>query len=313
VAAGGGARERGGGSAGGGRAARGSRDKGGGDPVRDAQAVLGGLCDATAAALATYRRLAATVPVEPPRALRAGDPEVPGPTEEWQIGDRIESIDWFATLTRSGLAIPGYTVQRRTWLASDPVPGDRVVPWIELYVDSSGSMPDPVRQLNHSILAGFILVDAATNAGGRVRVVQYSHTFEAMPDFVQSPRPAYGALLSYVGGGTVFPWGELRQSARRWRRAARVVRVIISDADFSYNYRQPGDVAARDEGIAEAVAHGQVVALLDGGEPTALDAVRAQGVEVVPVAGWDSLPAMARALAVALFPNGEPGRDGAGG
>lgn len=278
----------------------------GGDPVRDAQAVLGGLCDATAVALATYRRLAAQAPVEPPRGMRPGTPEVPGPPVEWQIGDRIESIDWFATLTRSGVAIPGYTVQRRTWLPADPTPGDQVVPWVELYVDSSGSMPDPVRQLNHSILAGFILTDAAVAAGGRVRVIVYSHHFEAMPDFVQSPRPAWGALLSYVGGGTVFPWRELHRSAQRWRRAARVVRVIISDADFSYNFRAPEDLAARDEGLATAVQHGQVVALLDGGDPATLDAVRARGVEVVPVSGWSSLPILARGLAAALFPEGEP-------
>ncbi|MCB9529231.1 MAG: hypothetical protein H6701_12760 [Myxococcales bacterium] len=240
------------------------------------------------------------------RALRPGLPEVPGPPAEWQIGDRIESIDWFSTLTRGGPPIPGYTLQRRTWLASDPVPGDQVVPWIELYVDSSGSMPDPVRQLNHSILAGFILVDAATGASGRVRVVQYSHTYKAMPDFVQSPRPAYGALLSYVGGGTVFPWDELRRSVRRWRRVARVVRVIISDTDFSWNYQSPSDAAARDEGIDEAVRHGQLIALLDGGLPEVLDALRARGVQVVPVAGWDALPAIARALAGALFPAGEP-------
>lgn len=280
--------------------------QGGGDPVRDAQAVLAGLCDATAVALATYRRLAAAAPVDPPRGMRPGTPEVPGPPVEWQIGDRFESIDWFATLTRGGVAIPGYTLQRRTWLAADPTPGDQVVPWIELYVDSSGSMPDPVRQLNHSILAGFVLVDAAVAAGGRVRVIVYSHHFEAMPDFVQSPRPAWGALLSYVGGGTVFPWRELARSAKRWRRTARVVRVVISDADFCFNFRAPEDPTARDDGLAEAVEHGQVIALLDGGDAATLDAVRARGVTVVPVAGWGSLPALARGLAAALYPTGEP-------
>ncbi len=281
----------------------------GGDPVRDAQAVLSGLCAPVDAALATYRRLAASAPVEPPPSLRPGDPEVPGPTAEWQIGDRVENIDWFATLTRGGPPIPGYTLRRRTWLPADPTAGAKVVPWIELYVDSSGSMPDPVTRLNHSILAGFILVDAAIGAGGRVRVVQYSHTYEAMPAFVASARPAYAALLSYVGGGTVFPWGELQASVERHRRTARVVRVVISDADFSYNYRRPGRAgeAGRDAAIDGALQHGQLVTLLDGGEPGALDELRRRGVEVVPVAGWHALPAIARALAAALFPDGEPG------
>lgn len=281
----------------------------GGDPVRDAQAVLSGLCAPVDVALATYRRLAASASVEPPPSLRPGEPEVPGPAAEWQIGDRVESIDWFATLTRGGPPIPGYTVRKRTWLPADPTAGDRVVPWIELYVDSSGSMPDPVARLNYSILAGFILVDAATGAGGRVRVVQYSHTCEAMPAFVASPRPAYAALLSYIGGGTVFPWGELRESAERHRRAARVVRVVISDADFSYNYRRPGRAkeAGRDAAIDGALRSGQLVTLLDGGEPGALAELRERGVEVVPVKGWDALPTIARALAEALFPDGAAG------
>ncbi len=272
-----------------------------GDPIRDAQAVMQGLCDRTAVALATYRRLASKAPLSVPPALRPGDPEVPGPTAEWHVGDRLESIDWFASLTRGGPPVPGYTLHKRTWLPAEPVAGDRQVPWIELYVDMSGSMPDPVARLNHSIVAGFILVDAATEAGGRVRVVQYSHRFEAMDDFVQSPRPARAALLAYVGGGTEFPWGELLQSARRWRRAARVVRVVITDADFCHNWRRPGDVAVRDEAVALCRESGGFIALIDGGDPASQKQMRASGLQVVEVAGWQTLPTVARELAAALF------------
>lgn len=285
--------------------AAGTPGVGQGDPVRDAQAVMRGLCDETAVALATYRRLAARSPIEAPPSLEPGEPEVPGPTAEWHVGDRLESIDWFASLTRGGPPIPGYTLHKRTWLPADPRAGDRAVPWIEIYVDMSGSMPDPVQSLNHSIVAGFILVDAATDADGRVRVVQYSHRFEAMPDFVQSPRPARAALLAYVGGGTTFPWAELLRSARRWRRAARVVRVVLTDRDFCHNWRRPGDVTTRDAAVEQATAHGQLVALIDHGEAAAHRQMRAAGVQVVEVEGWQTLPAIARALARSLFPAGD--------
>lgn len=272
-----------------------------GDPVRDAQAVMRGLCDETAVALATYRRLASRAPIDVPSSLEPGEPEVPGPTAEWNIGDRLESIDWFASLTRGGPPVPGYTLHKRTWLPADPRPGDRAVPWIELYVDMSGSMPDPVRRLNHSIVAGFILVDAATEAGGRVRVVQYSHRFEAMDDFVASPRPARAALLAYVGGGTRFPWEELLRSARAHRRTAKVVRVVITDRDFCHNWRRPGDPAVRDEALDLCRESGGFVALIDNGEAAAHAQMRAAGVQVVEVEGWQTLPTIARALARALF------------
>ncbi|MCB9553241.1 MAG: hypothetical protein H6705_15450 [Myxococcales bacterium] len=229
--------------------------------------------------------------------MRPGTPEVPGPPAEWQIGDRIESIDWFATLTRGGAADPRLHPAAAHLARGRSGPGDQVVPWIELYVDSPGSMPDPVRQLNHSILAGFILVDAATAAGGRVRVVVYSHHFKKRcPTSCRARGRPGGALVLYVGGGTVFPWGELHRSARRWRRAARVVRVIISDADFSYNYQPPEDPPPATKGSPRrAVRHGQVVALSTAAiRRRSTPSARAR-VQVVPVAGWDALPAIARA------------------
>lgn len=281
--------------------AAGTPGVGQGDPVRDAQAVMRGLCDEAAVAMAMYRRLASRAPLEVPPALEPGEPEVPGPSAEWHVGDRLESIDWFASLTRGGPPVPGYTLLKRTWLPAEPRPGDRAVPWIELYVDMSGSMPDPVQRLNHSIVAGFILVDAATDAGGRVRVVQYSHRFEAMDDFVQSPRLARAALLAYVGGGTVFPWGELLRSARRWRRTARVVRLVITDRDFCHNWRRPGDVAERDAAVELCRESGGLIALIDRGEPKAHREMRAAGLRVVEVEGWQTLPTVARDLARALF------------
>lgn len=273
-----------------------------GDPVRDAQAVLAGLCDQTAVALATYRRLADKTPLEVPPSHEPGLPEVPGLPVEWHLGDRVSSIDWFTTLTRSGVAIPGVTIQKRTWMPAEAVPGHREVPWVELYVDSSGSMPDPVKALNHAILAGFILVDAATRAGGRVRVVQYSHRFEAMPDFVASPRLARAALLGYVGGGTRYPWEELHRSVGKWGRRAHIARVVISDSDFCYNVRRPPDEAVRDAALDGACRTGRLIALLDGGDAQTLRELGQRGVEVVPTRGMDQIPALARALAEALFP-----------
>ncbi len=282
-----------------------------GDPVRTLQDMLRGLCPPVDAALEAYRRLARKAAVDVPRSQLPGEADLPGPTEPWSLGDRVEDIDWMATLTRSGLPIPGLNLERRSFLPESPRPGDKLAPWIELYVDCSGSMPDPVQHFNYSILAGFILVDAALGAGGRVRVISYSSEARAMPAFVMSPRMAHLGLLTYVGGGTRFPFDVVQESHTRWRRSAAIHRVVISDADFFYNYRGndvPGDgltPAALVPWVFENTtrAPDSLVLLLQvPPEAPELNALRQTGARVVPVAAWADLPTVARELARALYP-----------
>jgi hypothetical protein len=286
----------------------------GGDPVRDLQDVLRGLCEPVEVARATYARLARRAEVTVPRGQRAGEAETPGPTAAWQLGDRLEEIDWLATLSRHAVAVPGFNLERRTWLPEGPRPGERLSPWIELYVDCSGSMPDPVRAFNAGILAGFVLVEAALRAGGRCRVITYSHLHRAMPTFVASERLAHAGLLTYIGGGTRFPWDLLWESARKYRSVAAVTRVVLSDADFLANYEQPDVVAPGftppqlvAAALTEATRAPDALILLlaaedDGPEVAGL---RAAGARVVSVQGWSDLPAVARNLVKVLFPDAE--------
>ena len=183
-------------------------------------------------------------------------------------------------------------------------------------MDCSGSMPDPVQHFNFAILAGFILADAALQNGGRVRVVSYSHTHRAMPDFVTSERHAHAGLLTYVGGGTRFPWDVVYTSHGRWRRAAAIHRVVISDSDFLSNFLysdvvMPGFTSPELVTAALAVATqtpNSLVLLLQV-PPTApeVSRLRDAGARVVTVGGWSDLPAVARDLVKILFPVADSG------
>lgn len=285
-----------------------------GDPVRTAQDVMKGLCEPVEVALNTYRRLARQARVDVPRSRVPGSSDTLGPTEPWDFGDRLDEIDWQTTLSRSGQPIPGLNLEKRTWLQEEPSPGDQVTPWIELYVDCSGSMPDPVQHFNYAILAGFILADAALQAGGRVRVISYSHEHREMPDFVTSERMAHGGLLTYVGGGTRFPWDVLHRSHQRWRRVAAVHRVVISDGDFLYNFTSPDVVAdglsspqlVKAALAATTRAPGSLILLLQvPAEAAELKALRAAGARVLTVGGWTDLPGVARDLVKVLWPPAE--------
>jgi hypothetical protein len=290
-----------------------------GDPIRTLQDVMKGLCEPAEVALTAYRRMARRVTLDVPRSRVPGESDTPGPTEPWLFGDRVDEIDWLSTLVRSGRPVPGLNLEKRTWLVDEPRAGTRVSPWIELYVDCSGSMPDPVQHFNFAILAGFILANAALENGGRVRVISYSHEHRAMPDFVTSERHAHAGLLTYVGGGTRFPWDVVYTSHERWRRAAAIHRVVISDSDFLSNFRfsdvvLPGfaspDLVTAALAVATRAPHSLVLLLQVHPEAPELKSLRSAGAHVVTVGGWADLPAVARDLVKILFPAADSGSTG---
>lgn len=274
----------------------------GGDPLERANLELSGLAPPSAIALATYRREADRARIDIPASLDPGEPFVPGPHTGWELGDDLDTVDWIGSLTRSGAKpIPSVTTVARTYLPDDPRPGDRELPWVEIYVDSSGSMPNPVSSYSHQIEAGFILVRAATRAGGRVRIIQYSSMgqLKVMPSFVRSAHPAELALLEYIGGGTDFPWDVVAESIKKHRRIARVRRIVISDGDFLINYANPtppGDARAI---VSEAAAAGGFTGLLN--IHSGHEQVAAAGMDVVIVRDWTTVGEAARALADTLF------------
>jgi hypothetical protein len=290
---------------------------GGGFPGSATLESLEGLAPPSEAILAWYRNTSRRVAYELPASQRADDDVVVGPTELWESGDDIAEIDWRATLSQGGVAIPGVTTRRRTWLEDDPGRGETIEPWVELYIDSSGSMPDPKKSLNPQVLAAFALVRSAVEAGGRARVVQYSGpgNVKEMAAFSASAEPAYRALLEYIGGGTEFPLDVLEASVRRHRRRARVFRIVFSDADFLVNIFGTTPKAAEGQRarlatLARAAEGGdRLVAMLACAVQTdALERLRESGVEVIEVPDRRKLFEAAEALGRRLFPGAEAAR-----
>lgn len=272
------------------------------DPLHDALSRLGDLATPDVVALSLYRSSADKADLVIPASTEPGEPFVPGPHTSWDLGDDLDAVDWIGTIARTGQRpIPGVTTVARTFLPDDPRPGDREAPWVEIYVDSSGSMPNPVSTFSHQIEAGFVLVRAATRAGGRVRVLQYSAEGQrkVMKDFTRSSLPAEQALLQYIGGGTDFPWDELVDSCERFARVAKVRRVVISDSDFLANFAHPTPALDAKAAVERATALGGITGILaiGGGE----EGLRAAGMEVLKIADWSQARDAARALSDALF------------
>ncbi|CAM3055456.1 vWA domain-containing protein [Janthinobacterium lividum] len=162
-------------------------------------------------------------------APESQEPQMEG-LEAWEIGDPLEDIDWLQSVMQSPRPVPGVTTVRRVYgrepaRATDAVPVD-----LDMYVDSSGSMPNPQAHTSFLTLAGAVIALSALRAGAKVQVTLWSGKNEVMqtPGFVRDEDMILGVLTEFFGGGTCFPIHRLRQTyAARRERSAHI--LMISD------------------------------------------------------------------------------------
>ena len=162
-------------------------------------------------------------------APESQEPQMEG-LEAWEIGDPLEDIDWLQSVMQSPRPVPGVTTVRRVYgrepaRAIDAVPVD-----LDMYVDSSGSMPNPQAHTSFLTLAGAVIALSALRAGAKVQVTLWSGKNEVMqtPGFVRDEDMILGVLTEFFGGGTCFPIHRLRQTyAAKRERPAHI--LMISD------------------------------------------------------------------------------------
>ncbi len=162
-------------------------------------------------------------------APESQEPQMEG-LEAWEIGDPLEDIDWLQSVMQSPRPVPGLTTVRRIYgrepaRAIDAVPVD-----LDMYVDSSGSMPNPQVRTSFLTLAGAVIALSALRAGAKVQVTLWSGKNEVMqtPGFVRDEDLILGVLTEFFGGGTCFPLHCLRKTyAGKRERPAHI--LMISD------------------------------------------------------------------------------------
>jgi hypothetical protein len=183
-----------------------------------------------------YRRLVDRYIIKPPPATVAPEPSLPTVTEEWEWGESPRAIDWTATLLARGPLGPAQPL-RRDLEPEEPSPGAEAFPAVEIYLDTSGSMPNPAQALNAMTLAAQVLSASALRKQGIVRGIVYSSGKPRVSEWMYDEEIARLFLLQYAGGGTDYPFSVLTASARD---RSDVIRVIISDSDFLWNVQRDG-------------------------------------------------------------------------
>jgi hypothetical protein len=126
---------------------------------------------------------------------------------QWDIGEPVEAVDWLATTLRSPVVVPGVTTVQRLTGTVEGDQRDRQPVDLDIYVDSSGSIPNPARYESFLALAGAILALSALRVGARVQATLWSGTrqFTTTNGFVRDEREVLSILTGYFGGATAFP------------------------------------------------------------------------------------------------------------
>jgi Mg-chelatase subunit ChlD len=249
-----------------------------------------------------YRRLVDAHLFDIPATQPLPDPLLPTTTEDWQPGDDLRAIDWTASVLARG-AFAGVAPLRRELEPDTPRAHAAELPAVEVYLDTSGSMPNPAQAENAMTLAALVLATAAIRRRGSVRAIVYSAGKPLVSPWMYDEELARRFLLQYAGGGTEYPFATLAAHARE---RDEVLRVVVSDGDFLHNARGQGALDV----LADALPRSQAfVALLHVSPPQQEQAHKL----FAPLAGdprfrlafvddLGQFAAMARRLADALLP-----------
>jgi hypothetical protein len=185
-------------------------------------------------AVAYYREKAAAHLIRFParKQPRASDP-MPEGLEPWQMGESFDSIDWMQSILQSPRIIPGMTTVQRVWGHSEGRERSTVPMDLDVYIDSSGSMPNPQQLLSFPTLAGAILCMSALRAGASVKVTVWSGKQQetSTPGFLRDQQQVLRTLITFYGGGTQFPLPVLRETYLGSRPRTKPTHILVISDD----------------------------------------------------------------------------------
>ncbi len=129
---------------------------------------------------------------------------------KWQPSLGAERLDVPYSLQAGGRLIPGVNTYAWNTRRRETKGLEEVVPNLDLYLDSSGSMLNPVHEISLPVLAGFVVAKKAHRKGVQIRATNFSGKNQyktAGPS--RNLREIFEVLVTHYNGGTVFPTNTL--------------------------------------------------------------------------------------------------------
>lgn len=169
----------------------------------------------------------------PSRVIPESTEPLPEGLEPWDIGSPLEAADWTESVMLSPHIVPGMTTVQRVWGTTGGSLPEKQPLDLDLYVDCSGSMPNPQMSVSYLTLAGAIIALSALRAGARVQATLWSgaRQFETTDGFVTDEHKILGSLTGYLGGGTAFPIHILRDTFQDRKPTDRPVHILVISDD----------------------------------------------------------------------------------
>lgn len=254
------------------------------------------------------RALPHLVPFPRQPAPRSTEPLAEG-LAPWEPGDPLAELDLFSSVTFSPRPIPGVTTVQRVYGETPGTEPARVPVDLDIYVDCSGSMPDPRTQLSYLTLAATILTLSALRAGAAVQATLWSSAglYETTRGFLRDEKRLLKVVTGFVSGGTSFPVHLLRDTyLKRPKEAPPSHVVVISDDGvdtmlLDHAGEDPSEKLCR-EALARARGGGTLVLNLPHHQVWApAERLQAIGFRIHTVQDWADLVAFARAFARAAW------------
>ena len=168
---------------------------------------------------------------------KAPAPENPDPLleglDDWGLGDPFDEIDYMQSLIQSPSIIPGLTTVKRVYGNQPGTRQGAVAVDLDIFIDSSGSMPNPQVNTSWLTLAGAIIALSALRAGARVQATLWSgkHQVTQTQGFVRDERQILSVLTDYFGGGTCFPIHCLRDTYSGPKPRERGAHILMISDD----------------------------------------------------------------------------------
>lgn len=200
------------------------------DALKEFRSILAGFGegDIVKASVVFYENLAKKYNVKFATQPYGRSRSSPFSLQKWSPSDSLEDLDVQQTLVTSGIVLPGVTTQKWQSRTTSVKGGEQeCVPTLDILIDSSGSMPNPVETISLPVLAGFVAARRAKRQG--VRVVNYWNSILEVSR-THDLTNVYNALVVYhIDGGTVFPVTQLLGNPAEDPRLS----LIITDTFFA--------------------------------------------------------------------------------
>lgn len=239
----------------------------------------------------------------PERQLPQSVDPLPEGLDPWDIGSPLEDVDWLQSVLVSPRVVPGMTTVQRVWGESPGQEPEKEPLDLDLYVDCSGSMPNPQHSTSYLALAGAIIALSALRTGARIQATLWSgvRQFLTTDGFVRDEAAVLRILTGYLGGGTAFPIHILRDTFVDRKPAARPAHILIVSDDgvttmFARDEKNNSGWDVARMALAKARGGGTMVLNLYQDWTKSPDLVRAAeiGWSIFVVRTWDELVKFAR-------------------